>query len=169
MVRALVTFLTQLILWVLLAQANHVLAPWHTSLFAGGLFITFAALRLPLLDGCATAVLGGLLCDATAPVPFGTHTLLFAAVFAIVFNIRDRLPREETIVRVMVALVSNLALFLALSFLRIGDSPAPAAAWGRLFFDLLCSQVAIALVGPLFFALQGRALDLARTEPVTLD
>ncbi len=169
MVRALVIFLTQLLLWVILAQANHSLAPLHVYLFGGGLFVAFAALRLPLRDGYGAVLLGGMLFDATTPVRFGTHTLLFAVAFAVIFNMRDRLPREETIVRVMVALLANLGLFLVLSFLRIGDAPAPAAAWGRLFFDLLCSQAVIALIGPWFFALQDRTLALARTEPVTLD
>jgi rod shape-determining protein MreD len=167
--RAVVIFLTQLLLWVIVAQANHYLAPRHVYLFAGGLFVTFAALRLPLRTGFAAALLGGMLCDATAPVRFGTFTLLFALAYAAIFNLRDRLPREEPIVRVLVALLANLALFLVVSFLGIADNPAPSVAWTRLFFDLLCSQAALALAGPWFFALQGRALELARTEPVTLD
>lgn len=167
--RALVTFLTLLLLWVMIAQANHYLAPAHVYLFVDGLFVTFAALRLPFRAGLGAVLLGGMLCDATAPVPFGLFTLLFLLAYGVIFNLRDRLPREETVVRVLVALIANLGLFLVLSFIRIGDAPSPASAWGRLFFDLLCSQVAIALIGPWFFALQGRALELARTEPVTLD
>jgi hypothetical protein len=169
MARAFVIFLTQLLLWVIVAQANHYLAPWHVYLFAGGLFVTFAALRLPLRAGLGAVLLGGMLCDATTPVRFGTFTLLLVLAYAVIFNVRDRLPREEPVVRVLVALIANLGLFLLFSFIRIGDAPVPAAAWGRLFFDLLCSQVVIAVIGPWFFALQGRALELARTEPVTLD
>ncbi|HWA09630.1 MAG TPA: hypothetical protein VG838_09290 [Opitutaceae bacterium] len=167
--RALVIFLTLLLLWLILAQANHYLAPQHVWLFAGGLFVAFAALRLPHGAGLGAVALGGLLCDATAPVRFGTFTFLFVLAHAVIFNLRDRLPREETVVRVLVALIANLALFLLVSFAGIGDDPVPSAAWGRLFFDLVCSQVAIALIGPWFFALQGRALVLARTEPLTLD
>ncbi len=167
--RGLVTFLTLLLLWVIVAQANHYLAQLHVHLFVGGLFVAFVALRLPHRAGLGAVLLGGMLCDATAPVRFGTFALLFLVAHAVIFNLRDRLPREETIVRVLVALLANLGLFLVLSFILIGDAPSPAAAWGRLFFDLLCSQVVIALIGPWFFALQGRALDLARTEPLTLD
>ena len=100
---------------------------------------------------------------------FGTLTLLFVTAYTVIFNMRDRLPREETAVRVLVALISNLALFLVLSFVLVGDAPSPGSAWLRLFFDLLCSQIVIALIGPWFFALQDRALLLARTEPITLD
>ncbi len=162
--RTLVTFFTLLLLWVLLAEVNHGLGPAHVYLFAGGLFITYAALVLPLRDGIAAVMLAGLVCDASAPVRVGTHLLLFAAAHAVVFNIRDRLPRDETVARVIVALLLNLGLFLALSFALIGRGPAPGAVWPRLILDLVCSQVFIALVAPWFFALQARVLVVTRVE-----
>ena len=48
-------------------------------------------------------------------------------------------------------------------------TPLPAAAWGRLLADLVCSQVVVALIAPWFFALQGSALTLTRAEPVALN
>ncbi len=162
--RTLVTFFTLLLLWVLLAEVNHGLGPAHVYLFAGGLFITYAALVLPLRDGIAAVMLAGLVCDASAPVRVGTHLLLFAAAHAVVFNIRDRLPRDETVARVIVALLLNLGLVLALSFALIGRGPAPGAVWPRLILDLVCSQVFIALVAPWFFALQARVLVVTRVE-----
>ncbi len=162
--RTLATFLPLLLLWALLAQVNHLLAPLHLYLFAGGLFVAYAALVLPWRDGLAAVLLAGLLCDADAPVRLGTHLLLFAAAHAVVGNIRDRVPRDETVARVIVALLVNLALFLALSFVLIGRGPAPAAVWPRVFLDLAASQVFIALVAPWFFALQARTLVLARVE-----
>jgi rod shape-determining protein MreD len=167
--RTVVIFLTLLVLTGIIAQANHYLTTRHIYLFVGGLFVTFAALRLPFGAGFGAVALGGLLLDSTLPVRFGTLTLLFVTAYTVIFNMRDRLPREETAVRVLVALISNLALFLVLSFVLVGDAPSPGSAWLRLFFDLLCSQIVIALIGPWFFALQDRALLLARTEPITLD
>ncbi|MSU69446.1 MAG: hypothetical protein EXS39_01450 [Opitutaceae bacterium] len=179
MARAFVIFVTQLLLWLLLAQVNHYLAPLNLYLFAGGLFVTFAALRLPLRPGLAVVLLGGLICDANMPIaphlsPMAfslahTHLLLFGLAFAFIYRLRDRMARDQTPIRVFVALLANLGLFLALSFTRISASPAPAAAWLRLFFDLACSQVALALMAPWFFALQVRALELTRTEPVAID
>lgn len=162
--RTFVTFLTLLLLWVVVAQVNQALTGAHVYLFAGGLFVAYAALQLPLRDGLAAVLLAGLLCDANTPVPFGLHTLLFAAAYAVVFNIRDHVPREETVARVIVALLVNLSLFLVLSFALIGRGPAPAAVWPRLIFDLLCSQVFLALIAPWFFALQARTLVLTRVE-----
>ncbi|MSU23010.1 MAG: hypothetical protein EXS32_04220 [Opitutus sp.] len=162
--RTLVTFLTLLLLWALVAQVNHVLSALHLYLFVGALFVGYAALMLPLRDGLAASLLGGLLCDATAPVAFGTHLLLFAAAHAVIFHLRDRLPRDDTIARLVVVLLANLGLFLLLSFSQIGRAPAPAAAWPRLIADLLCSQVFLALVTPWFFALQFRVLVLTRVE-----
>jgi hypothetical protein len=162
--RTLVIFLTLLLLWTLVAELNHALTALRVYLFVGGLFVTYAALMLPLRVGLAASLLGGLLCDATTPVWFGTHLLLFASAHAVVFHLRKRLPRDDTVARVVAALLANLAIFLLLSFTQIGDAPAPAAAWLRLFADLACSQVFLALIAPWFFALQARALVLARAE-----
>jgi rod shape-determining protein MreD len=173
---ALASFLTVLLLWALLTQANHYLAGNQLYLFVGGLLVVHAALELPLRSGMAVSMLIGAICDANAPgylgttgaqplVPFGTEILLFATVHALLFNLRDRLPHEETTGRVVIALFANLALFLALSFIEIDHSPAPGTSWLRLFVDLIFSQIVLALIAPWFFALQRRATALAQPAP----
>lgn len=161
--RTLVTFATLVLLWTIVAQLNHSLAPWRIYLWVGGLYVVHAALALPLRSGLGATLLGGLLLDSTTPVAFGTHTLLFAAVHVFVFHLRDRLPREETVAQVVITLFANLALFLVLSFFLIQRGPAPAGVWPRIFFDLVCSQIFIALVTPWFLALQARVLALTET------
>lgn len=143
---------------------NHALSAWHVYLSVAGLFVTFGALVLPLRDGLVATVLAGLLLDATTPADPGTHLLLLAAAHVVIFHLRSRIPRADTIARVVVALLANLALFLGFSFLQITRSPAPAAAWPRLIADLLASQVFLILVAPWFFALQAEGLLLARVE-----
>jgi hypothetical protein len=172
--RIFITFLTLLLLWTLVAQVNHVLSGTHVYLFTGGLFIAYAALALGLRDGLIVSFLAGLLCDASMPLAAElsrtalafahTHTLLFVLAHTIVYHLRDRIPRDQTLVRVTVALFANFGIFLLFSFVHIGRSPAPAVAWPRLIVDLLCSQVFLALIAPWFFALQHRALVLARIE-----
>lgn len=163
------TFLPLVLLWAMVAEANHALSDAHVYLFVGGLFMTYAALMLPWRAGLTATLLGGLMCDANAPVPFGTHLVLFAAAFAVILHLRDRLPRDDTIARVIVALLTNLALFLLFSFTQISGSPAPGSAWPRLIADLVCSQVVLALVAPWFFALQHRALLLVGAEREPID
>ncbi len=159
--RTLVLAAALVVLWSVVSQANHLLTPLRVYLFTGGLFVAYAALTQPLRPGLAASILGGLVCDAQAPAGlFGAHTLLFAAAHLGIFQVRDRIPRDDTASRVVVALLANFALFLLLSFGQIRHSPAPAAAWPRLLADLLCSQVFLALISPWFFALQSRALVL---------
>jgi rod shape-determining protein MreD len=158
-------FASALLLWAVVAQVNHELAPLHFSLFLGGLFVTEAALILPLSGGFAVAFFSGALLDAHAPVAFGTHALLFTLCDALIYHLRERLPRDDTGGRVAIALLVNLGQFLALSFLQIGHSPAPPGIWPRLFSDLIASQLVLAVVAPWFLALQGRALQLAGAEP----
>src|SRR5262245_16973528 len=162
--RTLVLFATLLILWTILAQANHALAAWRVYLFGGALFVAYAALTQPPRAGLAASLLGGLACDANSPVIFGTHTLLFAATHFTLFHVRERVPRDDNLAAITVVLLANLALFLVFSFLQIHRSPTPAAIWPRLIADLVCSQVFLAVVTPWFFALQARALVLARAE-----
>jgi rod shape-determining protein MreD len=162
-------FATLLVLWAFVAQLNHALTDARVYLFPGALFVTYAALMSSLPAGLAVSLLGGAVCDANAPVAFGTHLLLFAATHAVIFHLRARLPREDAVGRTVITLLANLGLFLAFSFIQIGRSPAPGAAWGRLLVDLVCSQVFLAVVAPWFFALQHRALVLARREREALD
>ncbi len=162
---AAVLFLTLYLLRALVAEANSSLSGLHIWVFAGGLFVTYSALRFPLRQGLPVSILGGLLCDAAAPVPFGTHAGLFAIAHVVVYNVRERLQRDETAVRVAVALLVNLAAFLCLTFASLGRLPAGATVWPRLLSDLAWSEVAVALAAPWFFALQAGALQLARAIP----
>jgi hypothetical protein len=93
-----------------------------------------------------------------------SHTLLFAVAHVAMFYVRDRVPREDPVAGLIVTLIANLALFLAFSFVQIVFSPAAASSWPRLIVDLLCSQLALAVVGGWFFALQSGALLLGGVE-----
>jgi hypothetical protein len=178
MVRIAIIFLTQLLLSVVLAQINHALSGLQVYLFAGGLFVTYAALALPLRDGLIVSFLGGLLCDANAPLApdlsrlaltfAHSQALLFVCAHAIVFQLRARMPRRETAPRVMVALFSNLGIFLVFALIHIGRLPAPERIWPRIVIDLACSQIFLALIARWFFALQTQALALARVERESL-
>ena len=84
-----------------------------------------------------------------------------------IFYGRLRFPREELVFGTVVALLSNLFLFLVLSFMLIGDNPRPADAWLRLFVDLIASQLVIALITPWFLSLQAQTHALARIHPET--
>jgi rod shape-determining protein MreD len=160
--RTLVITLSLLLLWAIVAQLNDALSTVRLYVFAGGLFVVFAALTQPRRPGLIAVMLAGLICDANAPVTFGTHMLLFAAAHFILFQLRERVPRDDNISLIAIVLLTNLALFLVFSFTQIHDSPVPAAIWPRLIADLVCSQLFLALVAPWFFALQAGALALAR-------
>lgn len=172
--RTLTLFLTLVLLWILVAEVNHLVTGLRIYLYVAGLFVAFAALTQPFRPGLVVSILGGLVCDANMPIVLENstlawslghlHTLLFAAAHIILFHLRDRVPREDGVARVIVALFTNLALFLLFSFVQITVSPAPDAAWPRLLVDLVCSQLFLALIGPWFFALQARALVLAQVE-----
>ena len=162
--RGLTLFGCQLILWTIIAQFNHSLSDVHVYLFVGGLYVAFGALTQPFMAGLASATAIGAVCDAHAPVAFGTHLMLFAVAHVLLCRLRDRIPRDDTIGRVTVAILANLGVFLILSITRMLRLPVASANWPRLICDLICSQLLVALIAPWFFALQSRALALARAD-----
>lgn len=161
--RAVLLFVPLLLFWAIVAELNHALSGWHVHVFAGGLFVAFSALGQPLRAGLAASVLAGFVCDATTPVVFGTHALLYGAAHAVVHRIRDRVPRQDNIASTLLALFTNFGLFLGFAFTQFHGAAAPAILWPRLLADLVASQLFVTLVTPWFFALQGRTVDLVET------
>jgi rod shape-determining protein MreD len=158
--------LTEALLLLLGAEANSALSGLHVYLTLGGLVVLEGALSLPLAPSLAVALAAGGVAGATAPASvFGLQLLLFAAAAAAVHSLRERLPRESLAGKIVVALLVNLGLFLAVTALEIGHSPAKVSAVLRLFCDLLASQAVLALIAPWFFALQARSLEWAAAEP----
>lgn len=155
-----------LLLW-LVGLGNHYLAPFSVHLYAGGLLVTYASLRLDYRHGFIVVALTGLTFDALEPVPFGTHLVLLGFVHAVLLAGRRRFPREEPIFATVVALLANLFLFIALSVLLISASPRPGEAWLRLFVDLLASQLTLTLITPWFMGLNAALLARLRLDPET--
>lgn len=165
--RWLIVTLANLLFGWLTGLVNHSIAGFGVNLYLGGLLVTYAALRLDSRHGLAATVFTGLMVDSLLPVPFGTNLLFFLIIHATVLYGRQRFPREGAIFGIVVAMLANLFLFIAISFLLVGENPRPANAWLRIFADLLLSQGAIVLVAPWFFALQDRAMELAEIHPET--
>lgn len=153
------------VLCALLGQINHYAAPWAVTFAAPGLLVAFAALRLPLGTGFATVFATGLWLDAADPVPFGRQALLLGLALCLVYRVRARLPREQVLVGVVVALFVNLGFFILLALIGIGGLPDPASGGLRILADLLVSQVLTALIGPWFLSLQSAALRLSGAAP----
>lgn len=165
--RWLIVFAVNLLLWWLVGLANNYLAASALHLYVGGLFVVYSSLRLDPRHGRIAVLLTGLLIDAVEPVPYGTSMLLLGLVHATLLYGRQRFPREGAVFGIVVALFANLFLVIALSFLLVGASPRPAAAWLRIFADLLASQLLLLVITPWFLALQDRLMELVSIHPET--
>jgi rod shape-determining protein MreD len=174
-VRWLIVYLANLLLWWLAGLANNYLGKFSflwidyvtLHLYVGGLFVVYAALRLDRTNGLVAIILTALTIDAAEPVPYGTSLVLLGLVHATLLYGRQRFPREGAIFGIVVALLVNLFLFIALSFLLVGANPRPGEAWLSIFVDLLASQAVLVLITPWFLALQDRAMQLAQIHPET--
>lgn len=165
--RWLIVSLANVLLWWLIGLANHYTADLAIHFYLGGLLVAYAALRLDPKQGMFVMIFTGLMVDAMEPVPFGSSLVLFMLVHAVVIYGRQRFPREGAVFGTVLALLANLFLFIALSFLLVGANPRPANAWLRIFADLFFSQGAILLITPWFIALQDRAMELMQIHPET--
>jgi hypothetical protein len=165
--RWLIVTLANLVLWWLTGLLNHYAAGMAVHFYLGGLLVAYGALRLDPRSGLTATLLTALLVDSLEPVPFGTSLFLFSIVHGVVLYGRHRFPREGPVFALVVALLGNLFLVIALSFLLVGASPRPSAAWGRILVDLIASQLLILAAGPWFITLQDRAMELAGIHPET--
>jgi rod shape-determining protein MreD len=165
--RWLIVTAANLLLWWLVGLTNHYLADTAVHLYVGGLFVVYSALRLDRKHGLIAIVLTGLLIDAVEPLPYGTSLVLLGLVHATLLYGRQRFPREGAVFGLVVALLANLFLVIALSFLLVGANPRPGSAWLRVFSDLLASQLLLLVITPWFLALQDRAMELVAIHPET--
>lgn len=149
---------TGLLLAFLTAELNHYLAPFHVSLYAGGLALTFPLLRLRYKQGLYVACALALFYDSTAPVPFGTSLILFLVAHSTIYALRAHFRREEPSAALAVALILNGLLFLTFSLLLVPDTPETSLYWRRVAVDGILSETAVLLVGGWYFALQNDAL-----------
>src|SRR5687767_9261753 len=113
--RTLILFVTLLLLWTIVTQLNDALSSIRVHVFASGLFVAYIALIQPRRAGLIACMLAGLVFDSNTPVAFGTHMLLFAAAHVTIFQIRERIPRDDNTSAIVVVLLTNLALFLVFS------------------------------------------------------
>ena len=158
--RWIVIVLANALLVFLGGQLNHYLAHYSICAFLLGACLPLAGLRLRFKPGLVAMFLSGLVVDATRPpVFFGSSAILLATLFTCWHSLRLRLPREGVAPQVVGALLANLVLFLAQPVL-LGIDIAVGTTWSRVLVDLLCSECAVVLVTPWFFALQEQALIL---------
>lgn len=160
--RTAVVFVCGLLLAALTSQLNHSLSHWGLSVWLGGLLVAFPALRLAPQQGFNACFLTGLLLDASSPLPFGLLAFLFSAAHLVIVRLRNRFAVTQTLLGVIVALITNLILYVLVTFVVLARVPDAPVSGLRLLSDLILSQALIALIAPWFFAVQEKALTFAR-------
>ncbi len=155
-------FICALILAALTKQLSHSVGGWGISLWLGGLLIAFPALRLAPQQGFNACFLIGLLVDATTPLPFGLNAFLFSVAHLVIVRVRNRFAAASTVAGTVAGLITNLVLYVILTSVVLGGSPDAPFSGLRFLSDLILSQLTLALIAPWFFALQEKALFIAR-------
>jgi hypothetical protein len=166
--RWLIVAVTGSVLLFFVDQANHLLteAPqalgWvpRVYLYAAGLPIAFAGLRLTLRQAILAVIALGLAADAGSPVPYGSSLLLYLGALAAIFAFRSRLPPDEIGPATLVAVLTTAALFIGLTAISAAGQPNSFIYFGRAVVDLLASLALVTIAGPWFFSLQVAALEL---------
>lgn len=162
--RTAVVFLCGLLLATLGRQLNHSLGTWGLSVWLGGLLVAFPALRLGPQQGFNACFLIGLALDANSPLPFGLFAFLLSTAHLVIVRLRNRFAVGQALLGTIVALITNLILYVLVSFVVLAQAPDAPFSGARLLADLVLSQALIALIAPWFFALQEKALLIARVS-----
>jgi len=141
----------------LVGQANHILADTPLiggtfHVFALGLPVAFAALRLSLGQGLATTIATALVAEAGLPFAAGTILLPAAACLCLTHALRQNFNRLNPSSAITVALAINAVLMLALT---VAARPyAWGGAWPRMLVDIALSEALVAALTGWFFAAQ---------------
>jgi hypothetical protein len=146
---------------VITRELNNAFSSTALSVFTAGLPVAFAALRLDFSSGWKSVLLLGLLADALAPVRFGMHALAFLAVFMLIFRMRQRVPRDETLVGTVFAIGANALLFATLCLTLVWRNPAPNRLIGRMLSEAGLSSLLILILAPWFFSFTSHLLAWA--------
>lgn len=158
--RWIIPFAANLLLFMIAGEANHYLAPHGLSIVIAGLALPMAGLRLSLRPGLLAMVLTGLALDSLGPTAFGASSALLVAGLLILHAIRHRLAREGATAHVIVALLTNLVIFVTQPMFSGGLSAYAASTVLRVLTDLVSSQLILIVLSLWFFSLQERALVL---------
>ena len=144
--RTLIILATNGLLYFLLNQINAVLAPLSLHLSLDGLYLLFAALYMKTRQGLLVCLITALAVDATLPVSFGTHAILYCGALAFLLRSRSLLRRENARHVVFSALWSNFFIMLGLSLLAGKGMLGQTDFWLRFLADLAFSQLLLALL-----------------------
>jgi len=164
MLRVVIVFVMQLLLWALFSAINHYSALWQLHLYTGALFVLYPGLKMGPREGIVVCALSGLLFDAHNAGGFGHSLFLHVLAFMVLLHTRIRLARDESSVQSAVAVVLNITLQLASWFLCLLSSGGAGLLWSRLFWELLFSSIFVGLVAPWSVSLQWNALSLMEQD-----
>jgi len=158
--RWIIPLAANLLLLVIAGEVNHYISVWGFSLLLAGLALPVAGLRLSLRPGLLAMALTGLAMDALGPTAFGSSAALLTAGLLFLHAVRHRLARDSMSVHIIVALSTNVVIFVTQPMF-VGALVAYATPTSlRVIVDLLFSQLILAALAWWFFALQERALVL---------
>ena len=158
--RVLIVLAVNGLLVLLIGQVNTLLAPLALHVSVPIIYLVFSALYLRMSQTFAVAVISGFAVDATLPVAFGCHGVLFLLAYALILRIRLRLRRENHHHVIFLSLGANFLIFAGLTLTTGLHGLMMAHSLLRLGADLLLSQMLLAAITAPIVAAQRRLLLL---------
>ncbi len=146
------------LLYFVVNQVNESLAPFSIHISVEALFLLFPFFYLNTGQGLLIVLITAMFVDATLPVPFGVHVILYFGTFAFLLKMRRVFRRENPRHVLLAALWSNFFIMLGLSFFTAGSLQNLSEFWFRFLCDLAFSQLVVLIVVGWWVNLQRKAL-----------
>ncbi|MGJ3242310.1 MAG: hypothetical protein ACFE0O_05040 [Opitutales bacterium] len=159
-----VPLLANVLLLLLLAEVNDLMAVASVYLILAGLLIPFPALQLKPVHGLIVIIPSALLWEGAHPSPFTLGFVGILALYAVATGIRFRLRREDRQQAALLAVLLNAAFIVGLSIVLAGAQTLQPVYWSRVFTDLLLSSLVLLPVAFWFFDLQRASLQLLNVD-----
>lgn len=135
-------------------RLNSFFSEWAIYFYIGGLFVSYAALELELIEGLLLIIFTGFLYDAKIPLAFGRTTLLMCACFLALYTIKSNLDVNKTSTYYLTTLVTNSVLIIAISLLQGALLITSARYWLEIFCLIFFSTIFLLTITRWYYHLQ---------------
>lgn len=143
---------SNILLFWLTGMVNDALGPLGIQLSLGALYVIMPAVCLSHGWGVFLVFITGLMIDASLPVTFGFHAVIFAVAITLLHGFQPKLARAGLGQLILLALAFNTGFILIEGFLLADSLLGFGLYWLRLSTDILVSSLAIGIAGWWFFA-----------------
>ncbi|MEM8550528.1 MAG: hypothetical protein AAGF10_07035 [Verrucomicrobiota bacterium] len=156
------------LLYALVGMINSTLAAYGLALSLGALYLILPAMCMRFGWGLLLVFVTGLLVDASLPIPFGFHAVIFAIAYAAIHGMQRNLSKAGMGQLILLAIGLNLLLMLLETFVLGRPLIGLSDFWLRIGSDMALSTLVLIPLGWWFLSWQRWLLSITGHNAATV-